>query len=448
MSASTSTSNTGYLSGIEPLTGTNFSTWRDQVRLNLRVMYLDHALRVDPPAALTATSTADQKRAYEQWERSNRLSLVIIKNSISVAIRGAIHDSKNVKEYLSSVKEQFKGTSKAHASTLILKMLTTKYDGASGVQEERLKVEKPDVVHVATTKSNNRMGSWKGKGLRGDNSTPNKVQKKDASTSSFQGGLKCKFCHKKGHIQKDYPKFKKWLAKKGHISRDRMAKLVKDKVLPNLDFLDFENYVECIKGKGPKEIRKVPHEVGIVETRHAEFLENANNSGSGSFRRIELQEAQDETYIIRKSNDPESFEDAITCDQSAHWREAMEGELNSMSKNNVWELAELPKGAKPVGCKWVYKTKLDLNGNVDYSSDHDSEDEVEPVDNEMTCFMASKRVYYGTNSLLKQWRETYENADYDYDPYDDDMYEGQEVPDNIQSICDNLSIKVRGRKKK
>ncbi|GKF31046.1 hypothetical protein Tco_0100844, partial [Tanacetum coccineum] len=66
-----------------------------------------------------------------------------------------------------------------------------------------------------------------------------------------------------------------------------------------------------------------------------------------------------------KSNDPESFEDAITCDQSAHWREAMEGELNSMSKNNVWELAELPKGAKPVGCKWVYKTKLDLNGNVE-----------------------------------------------------------------------------------
>ncbi|GKA91148.1 retrovirus-related pol polyprotein from transposon TNT 1-94 [Tanacetum coccineum] len=64
-------------------------------------------------------------------------------------------------------------------------------------------------------------------------------------------------------------------------------------------------------------------------------------------------------------NDPESFEDAITCDQSAHWREAMEDELNSMSKNNIWELAELPKGAKPVGCKWVYKTKLDPNGNVE-----------------------------------------------------------------------------------
>ncbi|GKB35670.1 hypothetical protein Tco_0880612 [Tanacetum coccineum] len=45
-----------------------------------------------------------------------------------------------------------------------------------------------------------------------------------------------------------------------------------------------------------------------------------------------------------------------------------------------------------------------------------------------------------------EWRESYVDAD--YDPYDDDMHECQEVPDNIQSICDNLDIKVRCRKKK
>ncbi|GKG21979.1 hypothetical protein Tco_0384574, partial [Tanacetum coccineum] len=75
------------------------------------------------------------KRAYEQWERSNRISLMIINNSISVAIRGAIPDSENANGYLSSVEEQFKGTSKAHASTLILKMLNIKYDRVSGVRE-------------------------------------------------------------------------------------------------------------------------------------------------------------------------------------------------------------------------------------------------------------------------------------------------------------------------
>ncbi|GJV87941.1 hypothetical protein Tco_1531879 [Tanacetum coccineum] len=73
---------------------------------------------------------------------------------------------------------------------------------------------------------------------------------------------------------------------------------------------------------------------------------------------------------------------------------------------------------------------VDDEGNplemVDYSGDRDNEDEVLPVDNEMTSFLASKtsRVGYSTNSLLEQWRETYGNVDYDYDPYDDDIYEG------------------------
>ncbi|GKB86190.1 putative reverse transcriptase domain-containing protein [Tanacetum coccineum] len=58
---------------------------------------------------------------------------------------------------------------------------------------------------------------------------------------------------------------------------------------------------------------------------------------------------------------------------------------------------------------------------------------------------SSEKVGYGTNSLLEQWKKTYENADYDYDPYDDDMYESQNFFDKIQSTCDNLDIKVRDR---
>ncbi|CAH9100925.1 unnamed protein product, partial [Cuscuta epithymum] len=68
------------------------------------------------------------------------MCLMVIKNSISVAIRGAIPDSENAKTYLEYVEEQFKGTSKAHASTLILKMLTSKYDGVSGIREHIMKM--------------------------------------------------------------------------------------------------------------------------------------------------------------------------------------------------------------------------------------------------------------------------------------------------------------------
>jgi hypothetical protein len=40
-------------------------------------------------------------------------------------------------------------------------------------------------------------------------------------------------------------------------------------------------------------------------------------------------------------------------------------EIESMAKNQVWEIVELPQGVKAIGCKWIYKTKKDSNGNID-----------------------------------------------------------------------------------
>ncbi|GKE21162.1 hypothetical protein Tco_1432674 [Tanacetum coccineum] len=85
---------------------------------------------------------------------------------------------------------------------------------------------------------------------------------------------------------------------------------------------------------------------------------------------------------------------------------------------------------------------------VEYPDDYDSEDEVASVDNDMARCMASERVDFGTQSLLEQWRDSYGNGDYDEDPYDDDMYEGQYLSQALQAICDNLDIRVRGHKKK
>nr|GEV05083.1 hypothetical protein [Tanacetum cinerariifolium] len=79
------------------------------------------------------------------------------------------------------------------------------------------------------------------------------------------------------------------------------------------------------------------------------------------------------------------------------------------------------------------------------SYEYDSEDEVASVDNDMANFLA-KKDGYDTQSLLEQWTESYENVDYGYDSYDDDMYEGQDIPDKLQAICDKLDITVRGRK--
>ncbi|KAL0327899.1 UNVERIFIED_CONTAM: Retrovirus-related Pol polyprotein from transposon TNT 1-94 [Sesamum calycinum] len=49
---------------------------------------------------------------------------------------------------------------------------------------------------------------------------------------------------------------------------------------------------------------------------------------------------------------------------SDKWLESMRSEMDSISSNPVWTLVDLPKGIKPVGCKWVYKHKLGADGEV------------------------------------------------------------------------------------
>jgi hypothetical protein len=67
---------------------------------------------------------------------------------------------------------------------------------------------------------------------------------------------------------------------------------------------------------------------------------------------------------IHMEGDPTSYEEAMRSHHSSKWREAIEDEIRSMSVNKVWKLEEISKGAKTVGCKWVYKIKRDSKRNI------------------------------------------------------------------------------------
>jgi hypothetical protein len=68
---------------------------------------------------------------------------------------------------------------------------------------------------------------------------------------------------------------------------------------------------------------------------------------------------------IHMKGDPTSYEEAMRSTHLSKWRETMEDEMRSMSANQVWKLEEIPKGAKTIGCKWLYKIKRDSKGNID-----------------------------------------------------------------------------------
>ena len=68
---------------------------------------------------------------------------------------------------------------------------------------------------------------------------------------------------------------------------------------------------------------------------------------------------------IGLADDLRTYKEAMMSLNSSKWLEAMEDELRSMSSNKVWDLVEILDGVKPVGSKWVYKTKYDSKGNME-----------------------------------------------------------------------------------
>ncbi|GJR17050.1 ribonuclease H-like domain, reverse transcriptase, RNA-dependent DNA polymerase [Tanacetum coccineum] len=73
----------------------------------------------------------------------------------------------------------------------------------------------------------------------------------------------------------------------------------------------------------------------------------------------DLYENTEELLLVE--DEPKNYKEA-SSDQK--WIEAMKVELDSINRNNTWELTTLPKGHKAIGLKWVFKTKRDANGNI------------------------------------------------------------------------------------
>ncbi|KAK8512071.1 hypothetical protein V6N12_018552 [Hibiscus sabdariffa] len=68
--------------------------------------------------------------------------------------------------------------------------------------------------------------------------------------------------------------------------------------------------------------------------------------------------------ILVDHDEPKTYQEAVSSPDSEKWLEAMRSEMVSMSNNQVWTLVEPPEGIKPIGCKWVFKKKTDMDGNV------------------------------------------------------------------------------------
>ena len=50
-------------------------------------------------------------------------------------------------------------------------------------------------------------------------------------------------------------------------------------------------------------------------------------------------------------------------------KEPIKDKLDSIIKNDVWELVELPKDRKAIGSKWILKRKFKCDGSIEKYND-------------------------------------------------------------------------------
>ncbi|RVW74643.1 Retrovirus-related Pol polyprotein from transposon TNT 1-94 [Vitis vinifera] len=86
---------------ILELKGDNYKVWNERILLHLGCMDIDYVIRKDKPT-ITDTSTTAEKALYEEWDRSNRLSVMFIKTKISYGIQGTFQHHDN--EVFSSLR--------------------------------------------------------------------------------------------------------------------------------------------------------------------------------------------------------------------------------------------------------------------------------------------------------------------------------------------------------
>ncbi|KAK8635004.1 hypothetical protein V6N13_022882 [Hibiscus sabdariffa] len=140
-------------------------------------------------------------------------------------------------------------------------------------------------------------------------------------------------------------------------------------------FLEKEFLMNSGKGRNI-ELEEVQQQVIEPEVEHISQAveENPTDLETQPLRRSTRERHEPERYgflvtthgdvILVDQDEPKTYQEAVASPDSEKWLEAMRSEMDSMSDNQVWTLVEPPEGIKPIGCKWVFKKKIDMDGNV------------------------------------------------------------------------------------
>jgi hypothetical protein len=71
-------------------------------------------------------------------------------------------------------------------------------------------------------------------------------------------------------------------------------------------------------------------------------------------------------YTLRAVTEgiPVNYKEAMRSKDKHEWQKAMEAEMESIRRNKTYKLKKIKNGERAIGCKWVYKLKLNPDGTI------------------------------------------------------------------------------------
>ena len=99
-------------------------------------------------------------------------------------------------------------------------------------------------------------------------------------------------------------------------------------------------------------------------------MEYPEEEQSQPLRRSERQRVESTKYpsseyvLINDEGESESLKEVLSHPEKSQWMKAMHKEIRSLQKNGTYQLVELPKGKRPLKCKWIFKLKKDGNSKL------------------------------------------------------------------------------------
>ncbi|GKC24557.1 retrotransposon protein, putative, ty1-copia subclass [Tanacetum coccineum] len=126
-----------------------------------------------------------------------------------------------------------------------------------------------------------------------------------------------------------------------------------------------------------------PLENKIFVSRNTRFFENSFTvqEASGSYGLLKMS-GSDKGLEIIQEEDTQPYKNTskthnevtpikvephnvgVPIRRSARIPQILNMEMQSMKDNQVWYLVDLPSNGRTVGCKWLFKKKTDMDGNV------------------------------------------------------------------------------------